>query len=163
MTDAVGDRLRGAPGQDAHVTIGGYRLPLGRAATSEPAPGAAPNEAATATAVLTEVARMLGLGPGAGTGPATPWAAQRDPRRSPGQALPTFRLREVLQGSAFRLNLGATDADAAMPRLTAWGRVAGTTFEGRDGALDLNGDVLTGTVGLDGQWGPARAGAGRGP
>ena len=152
VTDAVGDRLRGAPGQESHVTIGGYRLPLGRAATSEPAPGAAPNEAATTTAVLTEVARMLGLGPGAGTGPATPWAAQPDPRRSPGQALPTFRLREVLQGSAFRLNLGATDADAAMPRLTAWGRVAGTTFEGRDGTLDLDGDVLTGTVGLDGTW-----------
>ena len=152
VTDAVGDRLRGAPGQDAHVTIGGYRLPLGRAATSEPTPGAAPDEAVTATTVLTEVARMLGLGPGAAAGPATPWAAQRDPRLGQGRALPTFRLREVLQGSAFRLNLGATDADAAMPRLTAWGRVAGTTFEGRDGALDLNGDVLTGTVGLDGQW-----------
>ena len=152
VTDAVGDRLRGAPGQDAHVTIGGYRLPLGRAATSEPAPGAAPNETVTATAVLTDVARMLGLGPGAAAGPATPWAAQPDPRQSPGRALPTFRLREVLQGSAFRLNLGATDADTAMPRLTAWGRVAGTTFEGRDGALALDGDVLTGTVGLDGTW-----------
>ena len=58
----------------------------------------------------------------------------------------------MLQGSAFRLNLGATDADAATPRLTAWGRVAGTTFEGRDGTLDLDGDVLTGTVGLDGTW-----------
>ena len=152
VTDAVGDRLRGAPGQDAHVTIGGYRLPLGRAATSEPAPGAAPNEQATATAVLTDVARMLGLGPGAGEGPATPWAAQPDPRLGQGRALPTFRVREVLQGSAFRLNLGATDADAATPRLTAWGRVAGTTFDGQEGALALDGDVLTGTVGLDGQW-----------
>ena len=162
VTDAIGDRLRGAPGQDAHVTIGGYRLPLDRPATSEPTPpragtgdagsGAASNETAAATTVLTEVARMLGMGPGAATAPATPWAAQRDPRRSPGQALPTFRLREVLQGSAFRLNLGATDADAATPRLTAWGRVAGTTFEGRDGTLALNGDVLTGTVGLDGTW-----------
>ena len=43
-------------------------------------------------------------------------------------------------------------------RLTAWGRVAGTTFDGRDGidgrdgTLSLNGDVLTGTVGVDGEW-----------
>ena len=176
VTDAVGDRLRGAPGQESHVTIGGYRLPLDRAAASQPAPdeatpgtelrgtgagpaqpapGAASNETATATAVLTEVARMLGIGPGAAPAPATPGADHSDPRLNPGRTLElgqTFTLRRVLLGSAFRLNLGATDADAATPRLTAWGRVAGTTFEGRDGALALNGDVLTGTVGLDGTW-----------
>ena len=30
VTDAVGDRLRGTPGQDSHLTVGGYRLPLGQ-------------------------------------------------------------------------------------------------------------------------------------
>ena len=30
--------------------------------------------------------------------------------------------------------------------------MAGTTFDGRDGTLALDGDVLTGTVGLDGEW-----------
>ena len=32
VTDAVGERLRGAAGQDSHVTVGGYRLPLGKTA-----------------------------------------------------------------------------------------------------------------------------------
>ena len=30
VTDAVSDRLRGTPGQDSHVTVGGYRLPVGQ-------------------------------------------------------------------------------------------------------------------------------------
>ena len=45
-----------------------------------------------------------------------------------------------------------TTPGQAGPRLTAWGRVAGTTFDGRDGTLSLDGDVLTGTVGVDGEW-----------
>ncbi len=164
VTDAVGDRLRGGPGSASHLTLGGYRVPLGRAAASQPAPpgaatrdagtGAAPNEAVTTTAVLTEVARMLGIGPGAGPQP-TPWADRPDPRLNPGRTLEigqTLTLRRLLMGSAFRLNLGATDADAATPRLTAWGRVAGTTFDGQAGDLSLNGDVFTGTVGVDGTW-----------
>ena len=44
-----------------------------------------------------------------------------------------------------------TPGQAAL-RLTAWGRVAGTTFNGQDGNLTLDGDVLTGTVGVDGEW-----------
>ena len=42
-----------------------------------------------------------------------------------------------------------------IPRLTAWGRVAGTTFQGTEQTLALDGDVLTGIVGLDaaqGRW-----------
>ena len=54
-------------------------------------------------------------------------------------------------GSSFRLNLG-DDAAPGHLRLTAWGRVAGTRFDGRDGDLTLDGDVLTGTVGVDGEW-----------
>ena len=84
--------------------------------------------------------------PGAG-GPDT------DPRlgRSQTLHLQLPRLRDVLLGSSFRLTLGRDDA-GTRPRLTAWGRVAGTQFDGRDGALTLDGDVLTGTVGVDGEW-----------
>ena len=32
VTDAVGERLRASPEQDSQVTVGGYRLPLGRQA-----------------------------------------------------------------------------------------------------------------------------------
>ena len=69
-----------------------------------------------------------------------------------------MNLRQVLLGSSFRLSLGAAATGSAGPRLTAWGRVAGTTFDGRDGidgrdgTLSLDGDVLTGTVGVDGEW-----------
>ena len=104
--------------------------------------------------MLTEVARVLGMGPGAGSPQDSPWTDQPDPRLGQGRTLDigqTFTLRRLLLGSAFRLNLNGAAADAATPRLTAWGRVAGTTFDGRDGTLALDGDVLTGTVGLDGE------------
>ncbi len=120
------------------------------------------------------MAQLLGLGPGgidtngmageAGDGRGV------DPRLGQSQTV-QFDLRQVLLGSSFRLNLtpsatlpspspsatlrtGGTDAGAG-PRLTAWGRFAGTTFQGTDGDLSLDGDVFTGTVGLDaaaGRW-----------
>ena len=96
------------------------------------------------------LAGFLGLGGNAGN-PADPGP---DPRLRQGLT-PQFDLRQVLLGSSFRLNLTGTDPDATGPRLTAWGRVAGTTFQGADGDLTLQGDVLTGTVGLDatlGRW-----------
>ena len=103
--------------------------------------------------------RALGLGPaqpqGGGTG-TDPWAAPpaADPRLGQSQTLqlPTVRLRDVLLGSSFRLTLGDDDAAPGHLRLTAWGRVAGTQFDGRDGALTLDGNVLTGTVGVDSAW-----------
>ena len=80
----------------------------------------------------------------------SPWAeADRPPLHLGPSGTP--RLRDVLLGSSFRLNLG-DDAAPGHLRLTAWGRVAGTRFDGRDGDLTLDGDVLTGTVGVDGEW-----------
>ena len=77
-----------------------------------------------------------------------------DPRLGQSQPLqlPTIRLRDVLLGSSFRLALGDDDASPGHLRLTAWGRVAGTQFDGRDGAVTLDGNVLTGTVGVDSEW-----------
>ena len=167
VTDAVGDRLRATPDQASHLTIGGYRLPVGRRPVREATPpvdatpgaghrgaGVEPAEAATATTVLTEMARVLGIGPGARSAPDTPWDAPPDPRLGQSQSLrlPAFRLRDVLRGSSFRLALGGDEADSSHPRLTAWGRVAGTTFDGQDGTLAVDGDVLTGTVGVDSAW-----------
>ena len=76
-----------------------------------------------------------------------PWLGQ--PRTA---GLPAVRLRDVLLGSSFRLNLGATDPAGSVLSLTAWGRVAGTQFDGRDELLTIDGDVLTGTAGVDGTW-----------
>ena len=173
VTDAVTDRLRDPPGQASHLTVGGYRLPVGQPSAGGAEPGAEANAKATSLAALvTEVAgAVLGLGgqpgsggPGAdaltGGGPGgDPWAdspAGPDPRLGQSRTLDfgdTFDLRTVLLGSSFRLALGAEDeAPPSALRLTAWGRVAATQFDGKDGNLSLDGDVLTGTVGVDSEW-----------
>ena len=153
VTDAVGERLRGTGGQGSHVTIGGSRVPLGRAAEGEAG-------AASASGLLRGVAGILGLGPAqsgsAGGEPPGGSLSPLDPRLRQSQSL-NLDLRRILRGSAFRLNLTGTAADAG-PRLTAWGRVAGTTFDGQDGTLSLDGDVFTGTVGVDGEWDRVLAG-----
>ena len=161
VTDAVGDRLRGAPGQDSHLTVGGYRLPLGQRGATDGKPEAeADTDSSSLEALVTGLAGVLGLGPGqaGGTG-AEPWGDRPavDPRLGPSQSV-NLDLRRLLLGSSFRLALDGDDAGPGALRLTAWGRVAGTTFDGRDGidgrddTLSLNGDVLTGTVGVDGEW-----------
>ena len=168
VTDAVSDRLRGAPGQDSHVTVGGYRLPVGqRGATGKPeaggaTPGAeADKDSSSLETLVTGLAGVLGLGPGqaggtgvepgGGLGGASWPDSGRDPRLGQSQSV-NLDLRRLLLGSSFRLALGGDDAGPGALRLTAWGRVAGTTFDGQDGALSLDGDVLTGTVGVDGEW-----------
>ena len=159
VTDAVGARLRGTPGQGSHLTVGGYRLPLGKPATDGAEPAA---EADSLASLMTGLAGVLGLGSGHAGGPgAEPgggglgwdaWPdAGRDPRLGQSQSV-NLNLRRLLLGSSFRLAFGRDDAGASSLRLTAWGRVAGTTFDGRDGKVSLNGDVLTGTVGVDGEW-----------
>ena len=168
VTDAVGERLRTPSGQASQVTVGGYRLPLGRQAagrdpeTTDPETTTEPETTTDRLASLLTglVGRALGLGPaqpeGGGLG-ADPWADQpgTDPRLGQSQLLqlPTVRVRDVLLGSSFRLALAGDDARDGAMRLTAWGRVTGTRFDGRDGVLSLDGDVLTGTVGIDGTWG----------
>ena len=162
VTDAVGERLRASPEQeDSHVTVGGYRLPLGRQAAGRDPDTTKPETIMDRLASLLTglVGQALGLGPaqpeGGGLG-ADPWADQpgADPRLGQSQTLqlPTVSLRDVLLGSSFRLPLGDDDAVPGHMRLTAWGRVAGTQFNGRDGDLTLDGDVLTGTVGVDSEW-----------
>ena len=159
VTDAVSDRLRGTPGQGSHLTVGGYRLPVGQpdADGAEPA-----TQADSLASLMTGLAGVLGLGPGQAGGTGVDpgggglgwdaWPdAGRDPRLGQSQSV-NLNLRRLLLGSSFRLAFGRDDAGASSLRLTAWGRVAGTTFDGRDGDLSLNGDVLTGTVGVDGEW-----------
>ena len=189
VTDAIGDRLRaGTGGQHSHLTVGGFRMPLGRHPAgqrrapdgSAPAPntlspggrGAGEGDASARplapdanaeppgrlASVVTEVARVLGLGAAApdtdGPGVGSSWPdARPDLRLRQRQTLtPQVNLRQLLMGSSFRLNLGATDPGAGTPQLTAWGRVANTQFNGQDDTLSLDGDVVTGTVGVDGTW-----------
>ena len=152
VTDAVGERLRASPGQGSHLTVGGYRLPL-----RSRGPARDEAEAPPVAALVTGLAGVLGLGPGGAGGPGDagidPGAtlSGMDPRLGQSRTL-TLTLRQILQGSSFRLSLGRDEEGAAHPRLTAWGRVAATQYDGRDGTLAVDGDVLTGLIGVDGVW-----------
>ena len=60
-------------------------------------------------------------------------------------------LRRLLLDSAFHVVSGA-DGEAAGPRLSAWGRVASSAFDGREERLSLDGTLTTATLGVDGAW-----------
>ena len=60
-------------------------------------------------------------------------------------------VKELLLGSAFHL-VSNDDEAAPGPRLSAWGRVATSGFDGQQDRLSLNGTVTTATLGVDGHW-----------
>ena len=53
--------------------------------------------------------------------------------------------RELLTGSSFRFAAGSAETGYG----TVWGSAAATRFDGREGALSLDGEVLSATVGAD--------------
>ena len=97
----------------------------------------------------------------AGTQGGAPGALDREPFADAGQTLrravlPDFGYRlpgaeEALMGTSFYVERGAQQ-DVGGGTWAAWGDVAATRFEGDAGGLALNGDVVTGTAGLDRQW-----------
>ena len=97
----------------------------------------------------------------AGTWGEAPGALDREPSADAGQTLrravlPDFGYRlpgaeEALMGTSFYVERGAQQ-DVGGGTWAAWGDVAATRFEGDAGGLALNGDVVTGTAGLDRQW-----------
>ena len=97
----------------------------------------------------------------AGTWGGAPGALDREPFADAGQTLrravlPDFGYRlpgaeEALLGTSFYVERGAQQ-DVGGGTWAAWGDVAATRFEGDAGGLALDGDVVTGTVGLDRQW-----------
>ena len=97
----------------------------------------------------------------AGTWGGAPGALDRESSVDAGQTLrravlPDFGYRlpgaeEALMGTSFYVERGAQQ-DVGGGTWAAWGDVAATRFEGDAGGLALNGDVVTGTAGLDRQW-----------
>ena len=97
----------------------------------------------------------------AGTWGEAPGALDWEPFADAGQTLrravlPDFGYRlpgaeEALLGTSFYVERGAQQ-DVGGGTWAAWGDVAATRFEGDAGGLALDGDVVTGTAGLDRQW-----------
>ena len=98
----------------------------------------------------------------AGTWGGAPGALDREPFADAGQTLrravlPDFGFRlpgaeEALLGTSFYVERGAQQDVGGGKTWAAWGDVAATRFEGDAGGLALDGDVVTGTAGLDRQW-----------
>ena len=63
--------------------------------------------------------------------------------------------RDALVGTAFAMSGEKTSSGALW---SVWGRGASSRFDGKEGALSLDGDVATGTLGLDREQGPWRVG-----
>ncbi len=165
ITDAVSARLRDTGAAASHLTVAGWRMPLGSREKQDNAKTTATGQTGT---LLTGLAGLLGLngptGGAQGLTPGenpngtvggvlngTPWLnGSFRQGQNPGQAFNLPDLRQALVGSAFRLNLNQ-HADGSAPRLTAWGRVTHTRFDGQEGRLALDGDVTTGTLGVDTQ------------
>jgi len=124
VVDAVEARLDGT--SDTYLQVGGHRLG-----------GPPPEEEALAQRLAPEPSL---------------WeeAEARDPAAAAAGRTMTFR--DLLLGSAFHLASNAGDDEAAGPRLSAWGRVATSGFDGREGKLSLDGTVTTATLGVDGVW-----------
>ena len=149
VVEALDARLHQAPGQTAsQLTLGGLRVdvdrtveaPFGETFSLRPhgsdlgqpvAPMHGPAFNSAFDAVWNDRARR-------------PWDSQRV--RNPG-------FGDVLSGSSF--HYGAAAAGAAGDAWALWGRVATTSFSGDDGVLSHDGDVTTGTVGVDFERGDA--------
>ena len=71
-----------------------------------------------------------------------------DPAAMPGQDMTA---RQLLLGTAFHL-VSEPGEGSGGPRLSAWGRVASSGFDGREDKLSLDGTVTTATLGVDGVW-----------
>ena len=134
----AGRRLDGLIGR---LRSGGGRLP---ASTAQ-------NMARRATSGLTASGAR-----GARPDGARAWSREPGTSRS-AAVLPDFgfklpEVQEALLGSSFYIQGGAQQAEGGGKAWAAWGDVATTHFEADAGGLGLNGDVTTGTVGLDRQW-----------
>ena len=151
LTDAVSDRLDADLTPGTHVTLAGQSLDLTNT-----------DDAEALANTVTGLARAFG----ASEAPAAeddPFARSRDraaawndPAATAGHSMTG---RELLLGSTFHL---ASPGGGAGPALAAWGRVAHGRFAGEHaddtGRTGVDGDVLTGTLGTDADWGRVLAG-----
>ena len=171
---AIAGRLE-TGGRETHVTVAGRRLDGlsvdGLVSGALPSRGrglasTARNMATRLAAPALAVSGASGAGPGVpGVSPGAwggaPGGFGQESSRDAGQALrravlPDFGFRlpgaeEALLGSSFYVEGGAQEAEGG-GTWAAWGDVAATRFEGDANGLALDGDVVTGTLGLDRQW-----------
>ena len=160
VTDAVSGRLEGDLAPGTHATLAGQSLDLSGGEDGDPL-----------TDVLTGLAQRSGSpapddgDPFARLGAGDRWndSGLAGTAGTAGTAGNTGKIsmtgREVLLGSSFHT---AGRMDGSGPGLAAWGRVAHGGFDGEQasdtGRLGIDGEVTTGTLGTDADWGRMLAG-----
>ena len=153
VTDAIGERVRGS--RNSYVTLAGHQFTLGGTDTREPLDDMSHEAELTDELGLDDVRSGYSLHDDSDKGTNSGlWAEGERPDSGEDQDQTLNDLRGLLAGSSFQLALNPNDTPTSS-RLTAWGRVAGTRFDGHDGDLSLDGDVLTATLGVDrvsGKW-----------
>ena len=144
VLDAVDVRLRAARTAGMSVSLGGQPLSGADAKADEKFGAASDGKAASlfdVRADAADTARLKAL-----------WLRQETSEKD--RSSGWFRSmtgREVLMGSSF--SLAAQTGGGGFAGL--WGRMAQTSFAGREGSLSLDGDVTTGLLGADyasGRW-----------
>ena len=140
VVDAVGERLRGAPG--GRVTLGGHELDW----SAKPDPDSL---LANGSALLTGAdPRLTGDGPlltdAKGFGRGLNERTEED-----AAAVRELSMPELLLASSFHVSSAGGGGTNPSGRWSIWGRGARSSFEGAEEDLTLNGDVTTATLGAD--------------
>ena len=146
VLDAVDARLRAARTDGMSVNLGGQQIgdAAPKAESDEKSVAASDGKSASlfggTAANAVETARLKVL---------SDWLSQEaaENDRSSGWSR-TLTGREVLMGSSFSL-AAQTDGGGFA---ALWGRMAQTSFAGREGSLSLGGDVTAGLLGTDFAW-----------
>ena len=149
VLDAAEARLRAARTAGMSVSLAGERIGVAAAkaaAKADEKSGAASDGKSTSLFGATaadagDTARLKAL---------SDWLSQEteEKDRSNGWSR-TMTERDLLLGSSFSLAAQTDDGGFA----ALWGRMAQTSFAGREGSLSLDGDVTTGLLGADYAWG----------
>ena len=134
VLDAVEERLRASRTDGVSVSLAGQTIDLTQPDAKSDATTEAEKESQARLGVLSD------------------WLRQdTEDRERTGIQSRTLTAPEVLMGSSFAL-AAKTDSGGAA---AVWGRMAQSSFAGREGGLSLDGDVTTGLLGADyaqGSW-----------
>ena len=159
VTEAVSDRLGAGLAPGAHVTLAGQNLDLSKAEDGEALAEAMTGLARRFGAEEAPAGGDLGSGSKAGDPFAQP--GLRDTWNDPANTTTARSMtgREVLLGSSFHV---APANEGSGPALAAWGRVAQAGFDGEheddSGTTRVDGEVVTGVLGADADFGRVLAG-----